>query len=122
MSIAKERALARIKRKVRVRQKVRGTADRPRLCVFRSAKHIYAQIIEDTSGTTLAAAGSVNTGIVEAGTCSGNVESAKAVGRAIAKMALEKNIKQVVFDRNGFLYHGRVKALAEAARETGLSF
>ncbi|BCA80449.1 50S ribosomal protein L18 [Desulfuromonas sp. AOP6] len=122
MSIAKERSLARIKRKVRVRQKVRGTAERPRLCVFRSAKHIYAQIIEDTNGTTLVSAGSVNEGIVEAGTSSGNIESAKAVGRAIAKMALEKNIKQVVFDRNGFLYHGRVKALAEAARETGLSF
>ena len=122
MSIAKERSLARIKRKVRVRQKVRGTADRPRLCVFRSAKHIYAQIIEDTNGTTLVSAGTVNDGIVEAGTNSGNIEAAKAVGRAIAKLALEKNIKQVVFDRNGFLYHGRVKALAEAARETGLSF
>jgi len=122
VSIAKERSLARIKRKIRVRQKVRGTVERPRLCVFRSAKHIYAQIIEDTNGTTLASAGTVNDGIVEAGTSSGNIESAKAVGRAIAKMALEKNIKQVVFDRNGFLYHGRVKALAEAARETGLSF
>ncbi|MCP3177131.1 MAG: 50S ribosomal protein L18 [Desulfuromonadales bacterium] len=122
MSIAKERSLARIKRKIRVRQKVRGTVERPRLCVFRSAKHIYAQIIEDTNGTTLVSAGTVNDGIVEAGTSSGNIESAKAVGRAIAKMALEKNIKQVVFDRNGFLYHGRVKALAEAARETGLSF
>jgi len=107
---------------VRVRRKVLGTADRPRLTVFRSARHIYAQIIEDTTGKTLAAASTACKEIGEGQTYTGNLEAAKAVGSAIAKKAQEKNIKQVVFDRNGFLYHGRVKALAEAAREAGLSF
>jgi len=121
VSFATERRVARKKRQVRVRRKVRGTAERPRLCVFRSAKHIYAQIIEDTSGVTLVTASTVCKDIEE-GLYTGNVAAAKAVGTAIARKALEKNITQVVFDRNGFLYHGRVKALAEAAREAGLSF
>lgn len=122
MSVANERAQARIKRKSRVRRKVRGTQERPRLCIFRSSKHIYAQIIEDTTGKTLAAASTVAPAAVEGVAFTGNVEAAKAVGTAIAKKALEQNIQQVVFDRNGFLYHGRVKALADAAREAGLAF
>ena len=122
MNVAKERREARQKRQVRVRRKVRGSQERPRLCVFRSAKHIYAQIIEDATGTTLV---SVSTVCKELGgdlKTSGNVEAAKLVGKKIAERALAKNITQVVFDRNGFLYHGRVKALADAAREAGLSF
>ncbi len=122
MNVAKERREARAKRKLSIRQKVRGTAERPRLSVFRSGKHIYAQIIEDTSGTTLVAASTLAKEVGEGLKTAGNAEAAKAVGKAIAERALGKNIKQVVFDRNGFLYHGRVKALADAAREAGLSF
>lgn len=121
MNVASERRESRLKRKVRVRRKVRGTVERPRLCVFRSARHIYAQIIEDSTGKTLAAASTV-VKEVAGGQYTGNVEAAKAVGAAIAKQALASNITKVVFDRNGFLYHGRVKALADAAREAGLSF
>jgi len=122
VSVAKERRQARVKRQVRVRRKVQGTVERPRLCIFRSAKHIYAQIIEDETGKTLVAASTVSKDVAEGQKYTGNVEAAKAVGAALAKRALEQNIKQVVFDRNGFLYHGRVKALADAAREAGLSF
>jgi large subunit ribosomal protein L18 len=111
-----------MKRQERVRRKIRGTQERPRLCIFRSAKHIYAQIIEDTTGKTLVAASTVAPTTAEGVKYTGNVEAAKAVGAAIAKKALEQNIQQVVFDRNGFLYHGRVKALADAAREAGLAF
>ena len=120
MNISKERRLARKKRQVRVRKKVTGSVERPRLCVFRSTKHIYAQIIEDVTGKTLVAASTI---AKEAeGKYGGNVEAAKLVGKQIAEKALAKDIKQVVFDRNGFLYHGRVKALADAAREAGLTF
>ena len=122
MSVANERRQARIKRQVRVRRKVLGTGERPRLCVFRSAKHIYAQIIEDNTGKTLVAASTMAKELLQGGKGTGNIEAAKAVGAAIAKKAQEQNIKQVVFDRNGFLYHGRVKALADAAREAGLLF
>jgi large subunit ribosomal protein L18 len=122
VSIAKERRDARQKRQVRVRRKVRGSQERPRLCVFRSAKHIYAQIIEDTTGTTLVAVSTVAKGGSDGASSTGNAEAAKLIGRQIAERALAKNITQVVFDRNGFLYHGRVKALADAAREAGLSF
>lgn len=122
MSVAEERRQARKKRQVRVRRKVRGNSERPRLCVFRSAKHIYAQIIEDGTGKTLVSASTVSKDVVEGLNFGGNVEAAKAVGAAIARKALEQNISQVVFDRNGFLYHGRIKALADAARENGLSF
>jgi len=122
VSIAKQRRDGRLKRKNRVRKKVRGTTEQPRLSVFRSGKHIYAQIIEDVNGTTLAAASTVTKGVASELKQTGNIDAAKAVGKAIAEQALSKNIKQVVFDRNGFLYHGRVKALAEAAREAGLSF
>jgi large subunit ribosomal protein L18 len=122
VNVASNRRQARLKRQVRVRRKVRGTSERPRLCIFRSAKHIYAQIIEDGSGKTLVAASTLAKGVAEGQGYTGNVGAAKAVGAAIARQALEKNITQVVFDRNGFLYHGRIKALADAAREAGLSF
>jgi large subunit ribosomal protein L18 len=113
---------ARIKRQVRVRKKVRGTTIRPRLNVFKSAAHIYAQIIDDTTGNTLVAASTLEDAVAGSMTATGNVEAAKKVGAAIAKKALAKDIRLVVFDRNGFIYHGRVKALADAAREGGLSF
>ncbi|KIH77129.1 LSU ribosomal protein L18P [Geoalkalibacter ferrihydriticus] len=122
MNVAQQRRKARLKRKDRVRRKVVGAPARPRLCIFRSAKHIYAQIIEDNSGTTLAAVSTLNKDLVAGHGTTGNVEAAKAIGRAIAEKALEKDIKEVVFDRNGFLYHGRVKALADSAREAGLVF
>ncbi len=122
MNASTARRQARAKRQARVRRNILGTQARPRLSVFRSSKHIYAQIIEDETGKTLAAASTVSKDIAGDLKFSGNVEAAKAVGAAIAKIALDKNIKQVVFDRNGFLYHGRVKALAEAAREAGLTF
>ncbi len=122
MNVGMKRRQARQKRQVRVRRKIRGTAERPRLCVFRSGKHIYAQIIEDTTGTTLVAASTMSKDITEGLANTGNIEAAKAVGAAIAHKALAKDIRQVVFDRNGFLYHGRVKGLADAAREAGLAF
>ncbi|KEF35661.1 50S ribosomal protein L18 [Deinococcus sp. RL] len=106
-----------IRRKLRTRRKVRAAAaERPRLSVFRSSKHIYAQIIDDTTGTTLAAASS---SALKTGT---KTDTAAAVGRALAEAAVAKGVKQVVFDRAGYKYHGRVKALAEAAREGGLDF
>ena len=110
---------ARLKRHVRVRAKISGTPECPRLDVFRSSKHIYAQIIDDVNGVTLCAASSMDKGFEGAG---GNVEAAKKVGAATAQKAAEKGITQVVFDRGGYLYHGRVKELAEAAREGGLKF
>ena len=122
MKVSKERRVARKKRQSRVRKKVVGSADRPRLSVFRSSRHIYAQIVEDGSGKTLAAASTVAEGVDDSVKYSGNVEAAKVVGKKIAEKALANDIKQVVFDRNGFLYHGRVKALADAAREAGLTF
>ncbi|MEW5914280.1 MAG: 50S ribosomal protein L18 [Thermodesulfobacteriota bacterium] len=114
--------LAWQKRQVRVRQKVRGTAQRPRLCVYRSLNNIYAQIIDDGAGATLVEASSRSQEIRALPGHKGNVAAAKEVGKVIAQRAKTKGIKQVVFDRNGFLYHGRVKALAEAAREEGLEF
>jgi large subunit ribosomal protein L18 len=116
VDVSQKRRVARLKRQARVRKKIRGTAECPRLSVFRSAKHIYAQIIEDVTGTTLVAASTLSKDIDG----SGNVEAAKAVGTSIAKKALDNNITNVVFDRNGFLYQGRIQALAEAAREAGL--
>lgn len=108
---------ARLRRHRRVRGKISGTAVCPRLDVFRSAKHIYAQIIDDAAGVTLVSASSMDKDFTGNG---GNIEGATAVGKMIAKKALEKNITEVVFDRGGFVYHGRVKALAEGAREGGL--
>jgi large subunit ribosomal protein L18 len=113
---------ARLKRQIRVRKKVKGSAERPRLNVFRSSRHIHAQIIDDVSGRTLVAVSTISPEIKSDLEYSGNIEAAKKVGAAIAQKALENDIKSVVFDRNGFLYHGRVKALADAARENGLSF
>jgi large subunit ribosomal protein L18 len=103
----------------RIRRKVAGSTERPRLAVFRSVKHIYAQVIDDTVGHTLAAASSNEKSGIKAG---GNVAGAKAVGKLLAERAKEKGVKSVVFDRGGYLYHGRVKALADAAREGGLVF
>ncbi|MCM3612581.1 50S ribosomal protein L18 [Planococcus sp. MERTA32b] len=111
---------SRKKRHARVRSKITGTAERPRLNVFRSNKYIYAQLIDDTNGVTLASASSMDKDF--SGDVTGNVEAAAKVGETIAKKATEKGLKSVVFDRGGYLYHGRVKALAEAARENGLEF
>jgi large subunit ribosomal protein L18 len=113
---------ARLKRQARVRRKIKGTSERPRLNVFKSSKHIHAQIIDDVKGVTLVSASTVSVDVKGALEYTGNVDAAKSVGAAIAKKALANNIKAVVFDRNGFLYHGRIKALAEAARENGLTF
>ncbi len=110
---------ARIKRHKRVRAKISGTTERPRLNVFRSNANIYAQIIDDTKGVTLVAASTVESGFTGNG---GNKEAAKQVGETIAKRAAEKGITEVVFDRGGNIYHGRVKELAEGAREGGLKF
>jgi large subunit ribosomal protein L18 len=117
------RAKSREKRKRRVRRKVVGTSERPRLSVFRSAKNIYAQIIDDTTFYTLVQVSTISTDVREQlKGKSGNKEGASMIGKLIAERALEKGIKKVIFDRNGFLYHGRVKSLAEAAREGGLEF
>jgi large subunit ribosomal protein L18 len=117
------RSKTRARRKKRVRKKIRGTSERPRLCVFRSPKHLYAQLIDDTEGKTLTAASTLSKDIIEQiGKNSGNKEGAKVVGAAIAERAIKLKIKSVVFDRNGFLYHGRVRALADAARSHGLQF
>ena len=110
---------ARLKRHRRVRAKISGTPERPRLNVFRSSKHIYAQLIDDVNGVTLAAASSMDKGFEGNG---GNIEAAKKVGAMIAERALQKGIEEVVFDRGGYVYHGRVAALAEGAREGGLKF
>ncbi len=113
---------ARKKRHMRVRKKAVGTADRPRLNVFRSLKHIYAQLINDETGTTIAAASTLDKEIRDQITNGGNQDAAKLVGKLIAQRAKEEGIDKVVFDRGGYLYQGRVKALAEAAREEGLEF
>ncbi|MEA4963236.1 50S ribosomal protein L18 [bioreactor metagenome] len=112
----------RKKRHLRVRTKVFGTAERPRLNVFRSLNNIYAQIIDDDLGVTLVAASSLDKDVKEKFENGGNKETAKAVGELIAKKAIEAGIKQVVFDRGGYIYHGRVMELASAAREAGLEF
>ena len=112
----------RLQRHKRVRRKIAGTTQRPRLCVFRSANNIYAQIIDDTNRVTLAAASSLEAEVKGAVNHGGNKEAAKMVGAMIAKRAIEKGITEVVFDRGGYLYHGRVQVLAEAAREAGLKF
>lgn len=110
------------KRHQTIRIKLEGTAEKPRLVVYRSTKHIYAQLIDDVACVTIASASSVDKDLKEKLSHGGNIESAKAVGEAIAKKALKAKIKDVVFDRGGFLYHGRIAALADAAREAGLNF
>jgi len=112
----------RLRRHERVRKKIKGTPERPRLNVFRSLTNIYAQIIDDTTGHTLVAASTLDKSLKGKIKNGGNKEAAAEVGKLIAEKALEKGIKKVVFDRGGYLYHGRVKALAEAAREAGLEF
>jgi large subunit ribosomal protein L18 len=114
-----DRKLERTRRHARVRTKVSGTAERPRLCVYRSNSNLYAQIIDDVAGNTLVAASTLDK---EVKTKKSNIEAAKEVGALIAKKAAEKNIKTVVYDRGGYIFHGVVKALAEAAREGGLEF
>ncbi len=116
------KAEARKRRHRRIRKKVFGTPERPRLSVYGSLKHMYAQIIDDTRGHTLVAASTLDKELRGKYTHGGNVEAARLVGQLIAKRALEAGIQKVVFDRGGFRYHGRVKALAEAARQEGLQF
>jgi len=122
VNIAEKRRQSRIKRQARVRRKVHGTPERPRLSIFRSARHIYVQVIDDVSRRTLVSASTMSKDVAGDLKSTGNIEAARAVGKAVAEKALAQNINKVVFDRNGFLYHGRVKALADAAREAGLSF
>jgi large subunit ribosomal protein L18 len=112
----------RERRKLRIRNKISGTTQRPRLTVFRSAKHIYAQVVDDGSGKTLAAASTLSPDLKGTLEESDKTASAKKVGALIAQICQKNSIDRVVFDRNGYLYHGRVKALAEAAREAGLNF
>lgn len=112
----------RQRRKFRIRNKISGSPERPRLSVFRSARHIYAQVVDDAAGETLAAASTLCRDLRTTQAPDTKTDAAKRVGALIAKICLERNLKQVVFDRNGYLYHGRVKALAEAAREAGLDF
>ena len=110
---------------LRQRKRIAGTSDRPRLSIFRSVGHIYAQVIDDLSGRTLVAASSIDPAIKGAfakGVGGGNVKGAEAIGQAIAARSIEKGIKRVVFDRSGFLYHGRIRAVADAARKAGLEF
>ena len=119
MFVKEDKNKARQKRHLRVRNHISGTAERPRLNVFRSLRNIYAQVIDDVNGVTLVSASTKDKDFQNYG---GNIEAAKAVGQAVAKRALEKGITEVVFARGGYVYHGRVAALAEAAREAGLKF
>ena len=116
------RAAARVKRHYRIRNKVSGTALRPRLAVFRSNKHIYAQVIDDIAGNTLVAASTMEAEIASKVEHTSTVEAAKAVGEAIAKKAMDEGKTEVVLERGGYIYHGKIQALAEAAREAGLQF
>ncbi len=117
-----EKLTPRERRKSRIRKKVTGTADRPRLTVYRSLSHVYAQVVDDVAGRTIAFAGTTSKGLRDEVKEDDKTAAAKKVGAAIAKAAMEKGVTQVVFDRNGFDYHGRVAAVAEAAREAGLKF
>lgn len=122
MDNAKERRLARQRRHARVRKQVSGTPERPRLCVFRSLKHVYAQVIDDTQHHTLVSACTLDAEVQAAASGKDKIGQAAVVGEVVAKRALKAGIEQVVFDRGGYQYHGRVKSLAEAAREGGLKF
>lgn len=117
-----KKALARKRRHVRIRKKISGTENKPRLCVYKSNKHIYAQVIDDTKGITLASASTIDKevkGTIKPG-C--NIANAAHIGKVVAKRAIGKGINRVVFDRSGYIYHGRIKALADSAREEGLKF
>jgi large subunit ribosomal protein L18 len=116
------RQAARLARHRRIRRKVKGTAECPRLCIFRSARHIYAQVIDDNSGCTLVSASTQDKGMKKTGSLGGGIAAAKEVGERVAERAKTAKIKQVVFDRGGFDYHGRIAALADAARKSGLKF
>ncbi len=122
MSQTNSREIARRKRKARIRTRMFGTEQRPRLSVFRSAKHIYAQLVVDSTGSTILTASTLSPEIRVDIAGLKKSDAAKKVGEFLGKKAVEKNIRRVVFDRNGFLYHGRVKALADGARESGLEF
>ncbi len=118
----KNRQTGRVKRHKRIRLKVKGTKQCPRLCIFRSLNNIFTQIINDAEGKTLLALSSLDAEVKKKFKNGGNIEAAKAVGKLLAEKALKKNIKKIVFDRAGYAYHGRVKALAEEARQGGLEF
>ena len=122
MAVKTDTRLARKRRHIRVRAKVSGTATRPRLCVFRSLNHIYAQLVDDAAGNTLVSASSLDAEIRDKIAGKRKTESSEMVGSLVAQRALNKGIKQIAFDRGGYQYHGRVKALAEAARKAGLDF
>ncbi len=122
MGAAKSKKQARMKRKLRIRKKIDGTAQRPRLSVYRSLKHISVQIIDDLTGSTLVAASSLEKIAAEQPKFGNKVEMAKYIGKLVGERAIDKGITKVVFDRNGFLYHGRVKAVSDGAREAGLVF
>lgn len=116
------RSEVRAKKHLKIRHKLNGTAQRPRLAVFRSDKHIYAQVIDDIKGATLVSASTLDKDIAKQLEKTNNVEAAKVVGEVVAKRALDKGVSEVVFDRGGYVYHGKIKALADAAREAGLQF
>ena len=122
MGIVNKRTELRAKRKVRIRKRIFGTPERPRLSVYRSLNHIYTQIIDDTQGVTLASASTVEKDVRDAQKFGNKRAAATYIGKLIAERASAKGIKSVVFDRNGFLYHGRVKAVSDGAREAGLDF
>ncbi|MBA3027794.1 MAG: 50S ribosomal protein L18 [Proteobacteria bacterium] len=125
MPSAKIKTQARIKKKGRIRKKIHGTGERPRLSVFRSAKHVYAQIIDDVQGHTIVSASSLENSaktLAQSGTPVNKTAMATYIGKILAEKAIEKGIRKVVFDRNGFLYHGRIKAVSQGAREGGLDF
>jgi len=122
MSSSKLRKMSRLKRKKSIRKRISGTAERPRLSVFRSSRHIYAQLVDDIKGDTLISASSVEKTARDLPKFDSKVAMAEHIGKVLAERAKEKGIETVVFDRNGFLYHGRVKALSSGAREAGLKF
>src|SRR5512142_2854519 len=119
---AEERTESRRRVRVRIREKVKGSAERPRLAVFKSGKHIYAQVIDDATGRTVAAASSLDEHLKKQGKTGANVKTAERVGELVAARAKEKGVGKVVFDRGGYIYHGKVRALADAARKGGLEF
>ncbi len=120
MSVERDRRVARTRRHLRVRRKVVGSAERPRLCVYKSVRHVYAQLIDDTAGKTVATASTCEKALAEGLSSTKDTAAAAAVGKAVAERALAAGLKQVVFDRAGWPFHGRIKALADAAREAGL--
>ncbi|MEN8244185.1 MAG: 50S ribosomal protein L18 [Thermodesulfobacteriota bacterium] len=122
MSSTNLRKVSRLKRKKSIRKRISGTAERPRMSVFRSSKHIYAQLVDDIKGDTLISASSVEKTVRDLSKFDSKVAMAEHIGKVLAERAKEKGIETVVFDRNGFLYHGRVKALSSGAREAGLKF